>query len=153
MKKITLVSQKKWILLSAILFSLLSQAKTALPIETNRIWLNVTGAQGAFSQTLYGYRTGATDGFDQGVDGAYFNDGAIALASLLGDVRYVIQFKGLPFSIEDVVPLSFSATNSGTYTFAIDHFDGFFTNQDFAVYLFDSLTNKYTYLKNFKLYF
>ncbi|WNM18878.1 hypothetical protein [Flavobacterium capsici] len=107
MKKITLVSQTKWILLSAILFSFLSQAKTVLPIETNRIWLNVTGAQGAFSQTLYGYRTGAIDGFDEGVDEAFFYDGAIALASLLGDVRYVIQFKGLSFSIEDVCTIKF----------------------------------------------
>jgi len=115
--------------------------------ETNRVWLNVTGTNGAFSQTLFGYRTGATDGYDNGLDGAFWNDGAVALASLIGDTRYAIQFKGLPFSVNDVVPLSFTASQSGTYTFAIDHMDGFFTSSTFIVYLHDNLTNTYTNLK------
>jgi hypothetical protein len=122
-------------------------AKSAYLVDTNRIWLNVTGSNGAFSQTLFGYRTGATDGFDSGLDGAFWNDGAISLASMIGDVRYAIQFKGLPFSNADVVPLSFSAIQNGTYTFAIDHTDGFFLNQTFAVYLHDRVTNTYTNLK------
>lgn len=124
-----------------------STGKSTYTIQTNRIWLNVTGAGGAFSQTLFGYRTGATDGVDNGLDGAFFNNGAIALASLIGDVRYAIQFKGLPFSDSDIVPLSFTATLNGTYTFAIDHMDGFFLDQSFIVYLHDKVTNTFTNLK------
>ncbi len=111
------------------------------------MWINVTDTQGAFSQTLMGYRTGATDGIDYGLDGAYMNDGAVALASLIGNARYAIQFKGLPFNPNDIVPLSFSASYNGTYTFVIDHKDGFFNNPAFAVYLHDTLTNTYTNLK------
>ena len=123
-------------------------AKSAYFVDTNRLWLNVTGSNGAFSQTLFGYRAGATDGVDQGLDGAFWNDGALALASLIGNVRYAIQFKGLPFSQADVVPLSFSATQSGTFTFAIDHMDGFFLTSTFNVYLHDTQTNTYTNLKS-----
>ncbi|WP_162127904.1 hypothetical protein [Flavobacterium phycosphaerae] len=124
-----------------------STVKSKYFAETNRVWLNVTNTNGAFSQTLFGYRTGATDGYDNGYDGAYWNDGAVALASLIGDTRYAIQFKGLPFSVNDVVPLSFTASQGGTYTFAIDHMDGFFTSSTFIVYLHDKLTNTYTNLK------
>lgn len=124
-----------------------SAGTSTYTVQTNRIWLNVTGAGGAFSQTLFGYRTGATDGVDNGLDGAFWNDGAIALASIIGDVRYAIQFKGLPFSDSDIVPLSFTATLNGTYTFAIDHIDGFFLNQSFIVFLHDKVANTYTNLK------
>jgi hypothetical protein len=124
-----------------------NQAKSMFTVETNRIWLNVTNAQGAFSQTLYGYRTNATNGFDYGLDGAYMNDGIIALSSLMGSVRYAIQFEGLPFSVNDVVPLSFAATFAGTYTFSIDHMDGFFTDDALIVYLYDTVTGTSTDLK------
>jgi hypothetical protein len=125
----------------------ISNSSSKLLLETNRVWINVTDSQGAFSQTLFGYRTGATAGYDYGLDGAFFNDGAIALASLIGNTRYAIQFKGLPFLTTDVVPLSFSASYNGTYTFAIDHMDGFFANSAIAVYLHDTVTNTYSNLK------
>lgn len=124
-----------------------AQANSRPVIETNRVWINVTDTQGAFSQTLMGYRTGATDGYDQGLDGAYMNDGAIALTSLIGNNRYAIQFKGLPFSVTDVVPLSFSASYSGTYTFVIDHMDGFFMTSGCGVFIHDTVTNTYNNLK------
>jgi hypothetical protein len=124
-----------------------SNSKSKFFLETNRVWLNVTGSNGSFSQTLFGYRSGATNGVDYALDGAFWNDGALSLASLIGDVRYAIQFKGLPFSDADVVPLSFKATQNGTYTFAIDHMDGFFLDQTFIVYLHDTVTNTYTNLK------
>ncbi len=75
------------------------------------------------------------------------NDGAIGLASLIDNVRYAIQFRGLPFSTTSTVPLSFNATYNGTYTFAIDHADGFFASPSFAVYIHDMLNNTYNNLK------
>lgn len=142
-KNLLKIVKNQTLFLSIILVLMCIQSKA----ETNRVWINVTSTQGAFSQTLMGYRTAATDGVDNGVDGAYMNDGAIGLASLIGSVRYAIQFKGVPFSISDVVPLSFSASYNGTYTFAIANMDGFFLNPDFAVYIHDKVTNT---LKNLK---
>ena len=37
-------------------------AASSLIVETNRLWIDVTDTQGAFCQTLIGYRTGATPG-------------------------------------------------------------------------------------------
>lgn len=124
-----------------------ANSTSSLIVETNRLWIDVTDTQGAFCQTLIGYRSGATAGYDHALDGAFMNDGAVSLSSLIGDTRYAIQFKGLPFVPTDVVPLSFSATYNGTYTFNIDHMDGFFSDPNFGVYIFDTVTNTYTNLK------
>ena len=75
------------------------------------------------------------------------NNGAIALASLIGNVRYAIQFKGLPILATDIVPLSFSASYNGTYTFVIDHMDGFFTSSSCGIFIHDTVTNTYNNLK------
>ncbi|MDI1315955.1 hypothetical protein [Flavobacterium sp.] len=124
-----------------------TNSKSELLVETNRVWINVTDTNGAFSQTLMGYRDGATDGVDNGLDGAYMNNGAVALATLIDGVRYAIQFKGLPFSATNAVPLSFSASYAGNYTFAIDHMDGFFNNSNLPIYIHDTVTNTYNDLK------
>jgi trimeric autotransporter adhesin len=96
-------------------------------IERNTIWLNATNATGAFSQMAVGYITNATLSTDE-YDGKYYNDGIIALNSLLDNTDYVIQGRPLPFDGTDEVPLSFKATSSGDYTIAIDHVDGLFAS-------------------------
>lgn len=117
-------------------------------VERHRVWINVTdNTNGAFSQTLFGYRTGATDGFDQGLDGAYFNDGVVALTSLIGNDRYAIQFRGLNYSPNDVIALSFNCAYEGNFTFAFDHADGFFLNSNQPIYILDTETNVYTNIK------
>lgn len=122
--------------------------KSFFTIERHRVWINVTDSStGAFSQTLFGYRQGATDGYDPGLDGAYFGDGAIALTSLIGADRYTIQFKGLTYNANDLVPLSFMASYSGTFTFVLDHVDGFFLNSSQPIYILDTETNTYTNIK------
>lgn len=160
MKKITnklvQTTAPKWLMLVVMVFmtknleaaNFFSTVKSNLTIERHRVWLNVTDSStGAFSQTLFGYRTGATDGFDPGIDGAYFNDGAIALTSLIGADRYTIQFKGLTFNTNDIVPLSFVTNYNGNFTFAIDHVDGFFLSSSQPIYILDTQTNVYTNLK------
>jgi hypothetical protein len=107
--------------------------------EKNRIWLNVTNAAGAFSQTLVGYVSNATNGIDLNYDGKFINDGEISIASILEETPYAIQSKGLPFAETDVVQLQFKATNPGTYAIAIDHVDGIFSNGQ-NVYLRDNVT-------------
>ena len=99
-------------------------------VERNTIWLNATNSTGAFSQMAVGYISNATLGIDE-FDGKYYNDGTIALNSLIDNTDYAIQGRPLPFDGADEVPLSFKATNAGDYTIAIDHLNGLFaTSQD-----------------------
>lgn len=154
--KIVKTTTPKWLLLVVMVFmtknlhaaNFFSTVKSSLTVERHRIWINVTDSStGAFSQTLFGYRTGATDGYDPGLDGAYFNDGAIALTSLIGADRYTIQFKGLTYNFNDMIPLSFSTNYTGTFTFSLDHVDGFFLSSTQAIYILDTQTDTYTNIK------
>jgi hypothetical protein len=126
----------------------LSSSKASLTtIERHRVWLNIIGPQGAFSQTLIGYRTGATDGVDPGLDGSFFNDGTVALSSLINNERYAIQFRGAPFSSSNTMPLSFATSISGNFTLTIDHMDGLFLDPNQPIYIHDADTNSCVNLK------
>ncbi len=109
-------------------------------IERNRIWVNLTNAEGVFSQTMVSYMTGATQGIDAAIDGLYFNDSQIALTSLIGTSEYAVQGRALPFDSADVVPMGFKVLAAGTYTIALDHADGLFEDGSQAVILKDLLT-------------
>lgn len=113
-----------------------AQATTA--VERHRVWLNATNGAGAFSQTMIGYMTNASNGLDAQIDGKYINDGEIAFASLVDAAPMSIQGRALPFDAADVVPMRFKATTAGTYTIAIDHADGMFAN-DQTVFLRDNV--------------
>jgi len=113
-------------------------AQTTTSVERNRVWLNATNGAGAFSQTMIGYMTNASNGLDAQIDGKYINDGEIALTSLLDAAPMAIQGRALPFDAADVVPMRFKATTAGTYTIAIDHADGIFAN-DQTVFLRDNV--------------
>lgn len=113
---------------------------TASAEEKNRVWLNLTSANGSFSQTAFGYMTNATNGVDS-YDGESFNDGNVAISSLIADQKFVIQGKALPFVNTDLVPLYFKVNQAGNYTIAIDNVDGLFANNGQAVYLRDALLN------------
>jgi hypothetical protein len=154
--KIVKTTTPKWLLLVVMVFmtknlqaaNFFSTVKSNFTIERHRVWINVTDSStGAFSQTLFGYRAGATDGYDAGLDGAYFNDGAVALTSLIGSDRYTIQFRGLNYSPNDIIPLSFTTNYEGNFTFSLDHVDGFFLNSTQPIYILDTQTNIYTNLK------
>ncbi len=119
--------------------------RTKAAAQPDRVWINLTNTDGAFSQMLVGYMDGATTGFDAGFDGKYINDAATALTSDIAGEEYVIQ--GRPtFSDTDVVNLNFKASAAGTYTIAKDHVDGLFaTGQD--IYLVDKTTGVETNLQ------
>lgn len=108
-------------------------------VEKNRIWLNMTGANGASNQTMIAYMTGATQGIDAGIDGRFFNDSNTALNSLINGEAFAIQGRSLPFDAADVVPMQFKAATAGTYTIAIDHVDGLFSGSQ-TIYLKDVVT-------------
>lgn len=107
--------------------------------EQNRIWLNASNNTGSFSQTLLGYVSNATQGYDATIDGKYINDGDIALTSIIETEKFAIQGRALPFDANDVVPMSFKATSAGDYTIAIDHVDGLFLGTQ-SIFLRDNLT-------------
>ncbi len=110
--------------------------------EYNRIWLNVSGNDTALtsakSQMAVGYNSNSTSDIES-TDGKYFNNGDVALSSLIGNDKYAIQGRALPFNDNDVVPLSLKAANAGNYNIAIDHVDGLFTGNS-EIYLRDNLT-------------
>lgn len=120
---------------------------TASADEKNRVWLNLTSADGGFSQTAFGYMTNATNEVDS-YDGENFNDGNLSISSLIADQKFVIQGKALPFENTDLVPLNYKVSQAGSYTIAIDNVDGLFANNAQAVYLRDTLLNTETNLSS-----
>jgi trimeric autotransporter adhesin len=104
---------------------------------TSRLWLNLTGVQGEFSQTAIGYTDAATLDIDYGWDGkAFINDGSSVLFSLAGEETLGIQARPA-FDIADVVPMGYRTDLPGTFTIALDHMDGVFA-QEQEIYLRDN---------------
>ncbi|MFY0482346.1 choice-of-anchor D domain-containing protein [Flavobacterium sp. PLA-1-15] len=100
----------------------------------HRIWLNLTG-QNAFNQTLVGYIQNATNELDWGYDGDHFGGNKVSLYSIAESKNLAIQGRALPFNNQDLVPLGYKTSLTGTLTINIDHFDGLFEDQD--IYLED----------------
>ncbi len=122
-------------------------------LERNRLWLNLSNAEGAFKQTLVGYIEGATNGQDLNYDAASFNGNSyVDFYSINETVKFSIQARALPFDNADVIPLGYKSTVAGDFKISIDHVDGFFDNQN--VYLEDKTTGVISDLKagdyNFK---
>ena len=114
--------------------------------EKNRIWLNLTNAQGAFKQTLVGYISGATNEIDHAFDGESFDGNEfIDFYSINNDKNLTIQGRALPFDELDEVPLGYRSAVDADYTISLDHVDGIF--MDKAVYLKDNKNNKILNLK------
>lgn len=114
-------------------------------IERNRIWLNLSG-ENKLRQTLLGYITDATNGFDRLYDGDSFTSNEIDIYSLLDNRKLVIQGRALPFTATDIVPIGFRVTTAGNYSLSIANTDGIFAG-DQNVYLLDKTTGLYHDLK------
>ncbi|MDI1256839.1 MAG: T9SS sorting signal type C domain-containing protein [Flavobacterium sp.] len=104
--------------------------RTSNEIEKHRIWLNLFDEGGMQNQILVGYMTGATMEVDVSIDAKQIESDISNIASIIDGKKYNIQGRSLPFENTDEIPLSFNALNAGTFTIAIDHFDGLFTDQD-----------------------
>ena len=114
--------------------------------ELNRFWLNLSKEGTSVGQTLIGYTEGATQEVDSSFDALYFNDAPLALTSLVNNEEYIIQGRALPFSSNDVVPLSFKTDIAGSFTISLSNFEGLFaSNQD--IFLKDKFTNTVQNLK------
>lgn len=113
----------------------------------SRLWLNLTNDQGAFSQTLVGYADAATNGFDRLFDGIFLDgfENVISFYSLLQDQWLSIQAKATPVENDDIIPLGYKSSITGTFSISIADLDGLFADQD--VVLEDKLTGMTKLLK------
>ena len=125
---------------NAQFFKTVSNSKAADIVEKHRLWLNLTNNQGAFKQTLVGYLTGATNGFDDRFDGESFDSNTfVDFYSINQNKKLVIQGRTLPFETTDSVPLGYKSTIIGTFTISIGQADGLLAG--LSVFIEDKLTN------------
>jgi hypothetical protein len=114
-------------------------SKKADDLERHRVWLNMANPQGAFKQLLVGYIEGATDNHDNIFDGETIDANPyLDFYSMIGDRKYVIQGRALPFSETDIVPLGYRSRLVSDFTISIDQADGNLINQD--IYIQDKVT-------------
>jgi hypothetical protein len=117
-------------------------------LERHRIWLDlVNNATSQSDRALVGYVEGATNNADSFYDAETMYMGSMALFSMIGNEKYLIQGRQLPFNTSDVIPLGVTITAAGRYTIGIGAFDGLFTNPLTAIYLEDKVTEKVQNLK------
>ncbi|PZO30543.1 MAG: hypothetical protein DCF13_03150 [Flavobacteriaceae bacterium] len=99
-------------------------------------WLNLTNAEGAFSQTVVSYKDYASNGLDR-YDGKNVGTSQVSLSSLIDGQEYGIQGKAA-FVDTDVVPMHLKVEATGSYSIAIDRSRGVFANGQ-SIYLKDNL--------------
>jgi len=110
-------------------------------LEKHRIWLDLINSNNKATSTLIGYVEGATNGIDRLFDGNDLTASSLKFYSIVENKSMAIQGRGLPFNLNDVVPLGYHTPSDGTYTIAINNLDGFFATTDQNVYLEDTFTN------------
>lgn len=116
-------------------------------IEKHRMWLNLTNSEGAFKQILLGYATGATNDFDNSLDGESFDGNQyLDFYSINQDKNLVIQGRALPFEETDEIKLGFSSTLEGVFKIKIDKTDGILVNKN--IFIEDKLNNKIADITN-----
>ncbi len=136
---------------STILFTnAMRTAAVAVPLlksdmDASRLWLDLSSLDGYFSQILIAYMPNATLGVDAAIEGRFFNDSSTALTSIVGNELFTIQGRPLPFTTDDIVPLSFQCDMSNTFTIALPYSDGLFAAGQ-EVYLLDNTNGVLTNL-------
>jgi len=105
--------------------------------EIDRIWLNLSSDNGAFSQLLIGFTDVATDGKDA-FDGPSLGSGYVAFYSLIEDEAFVINGMS-ELKEEKIIPLGFTSyvAKNTQLKIAIDELDGVLNTETYEVYLYD----------------
>lgn len=116
-------------------------------IERNRIWLDLINSTGETDRTLLGYIQNATMNQDSFYDCVTQNTGGTMIYSLIGDTKFSIQGRSLPFDENDEVPIGFNVHTQGSYSIAIAALDGLFENNTQNIYLEDTYLNVIQNLK------
>jgi len=115
------------------------ETNTETAIEKDRLWLNLTNTDGAFSQILIGFFENATLGNDRLYDGIRFSgSNYINFYSFQDGKKYGIQ--GRPtFLDSDIVPLGYDANLLGELSIGLSQTEGVLTTSE--VYLKDNELN------------
>ena len=146
------------LLLNNAMRSANSNSKFFKPIKNehkkeNKIWLNLTNDDGAFSQILIGFINGATFGFDKKFDGRrLLNDQILSFYSKADEHRLGIQ--GLPyFKGDETIKLGYKSnlTEKSSLQIGIDHMTTSFSN--YKIILTDKLLEKSQDLKQAPYHF
>ena len=111
----------------------------AVELNKSRFWINFNDDNTSYNQILIGYMDGATQNYDNQIDGRPLDTSKSMLYSVINNEPFVIQGKSNPFMVEDIVPLGLKVLNPGNYKIEIDSTDGVFSNQ--TIYLKDKFTN------------
>ncbi|MFM1875724.1 MAG: hypothetical protein RL266_1461 [Bacteroidota bacterium] len=103
--------------------------------ESKRLWLQATGPEGLYNQTLVGFFEDGSDGLDWAYDAPKLNwMSALSLYSLIDGEPYAIQGYG-PFYEERVVPLGMHIADPVAVTISLEDLDGM---EDDNIYLEDA---------------
>lgn len=105
--------------------------------DVSKFRVNLTDANGSYSQALIGYTADATLDYDNGMDGRSLVDNNVNIYSLQAENKLIIQARP-EFTVTDVVPMGFKANAAGTYTVTLADAEGLFTG-DQVIYLIDSV--------------
>ncbi|MFP9113249.1 T9SS sorting signal type C domain-containing protein [Flavobacterium sp. RHBU_3] len=112
---------------SMAFFKSAAAAATVSTETPSRFWLNLTGDNNAASQTMIGYFNESTLGIDYGYDAKQFTEGGMpVMYSIAEETPLAIQARP-GFENSDVVSVGFTTPAAGTFTIALDHAEGIFT--------------------------
>ncbi len=106
----------------------------------DKIWLDLTNAQGVFNQTLIAFLPNATNQFDRAYDGKRISNGIATIYSMQQNGQQ-LGIQALPTLQSDtVVPLGYTVENTtiNQLKIGINHIENM---QGFTVYLKDNLLN------------
>lgn len=104
--------------------------------NTDKMWLNITDTNNAFSQAALVYTPGATTGLDFAMDGIRFEEANTAdIYTLANTDKLAVQARP-EFTPTDVVGLGVTAPSAGNYTISLDRVEGVF-NHGQSIYLYD----------------
>jgi hypothetical protein len=108
--------------------------------DRHRFWLNLSDDVVSYNQILVGYMENATQAVDTGIDAQMYAYEGNAIYSLIENDNkpFVIQGRSLPFLDTDIVKIGFRAVNAGSFTIALDSFDGLFAEGYTTIYLKDN---------------
>lgn len=113
--------------------------------------LNMTGANGVYSQILVSYMPEGTLDYDRLYDAGRFSVSTAQLFSTLEGTGQKLAINARPsFDPADVVSIGMTktGTDSETFTIAIDEKTGVFTTPEQSVYIHDTVNNTYHDLNN-----
>lgn len=122
------------------------------PKARNRYWMNLTNANGNYSQTLMGYFKDATDDIDPGFDGNVFPGSQVTLYSFCNGIKLGIQGQAMPLTNDKYVVFGYKTKAAGMLSLFIPETELDF-NGTMPLLLKDGLLGGFHMIKDAPYYF